>query len=197
MSYFQRPSRGPIDLGALPSQASALTADQELAKQKLIEMRRSLAEWRAARLLNDELTRKGVPDPVGVPTQDKELQRTLVKYLTTLYPDAALPMSTIMLAEMVIVGPEKYLPPPKAPTAQGFFPIIIGIGLVLILMQTVSNVADGLRQAEERKLCARGVEVYCPQSSWWKWAALAGGLYFIGKETTIGERLIKKVKSFW
>ncbi len=174
-----------------------LTADQQLANQKLIEMRRSLAEWRSAKLMNDELTRKGVPDPVGKLKQDDELKGVLIKYLTTLYPDAALPMSTIMLAEMVIVGPEKYLPPKaKTPQAQGILPIILGVGIVLVVMQTVSTIAENAKQAEERKLCARGVKAYCPQTSWWKWAAVAGGLYFIGKETTLGERLIKKIK-FW
>lgn len=174
-----------------------MTADQQLAQQKLVEMRRSLANWRAARLLNDELTRKGVPDPMGTLKQDEELRGKLIQYLTTLYPDAALPMSTLMLAEMVIVGPEKYLPPPKAPSAQGFLPLLLVGGVVLALMYTVSTIAENARIAEERKLCARGVTAYCPGTPWWKWAALAGVTYFVARETTIFERLWGKGATVW
>ncbi len=173
-----------------------MTAEQQLANQKLIDMRRSLAEWRSAKLMNDELTRKGVPDPVGALKQDAELQSVLVKYLTKAYPDAALPMSTLMLAEMVIVGPEKYLPP-KSPQAQGFFPLIIGGGIVLAFMYTVSSIAENAKAAEERKLCARGVTAYCPGTPLWKWAAIAGVAYFVAKETTIFQRLWGKGTDVW
>lgn len=173
-----------------------MTPDQKLAQDKLIAMRRSLAEWRAARLLNDELTRKGVPDPIGKTKTEEELKGTLIKYISAAYPDAVLPIDTLALAEMVIVGPERYLPPAKGPQAQGFFPLLIlGGGLLIAFLYTLNTLAEKAKQEEERKLCARGVKAYCPQSSWWKWAAVAGVGYFIAKETTLFERLWGKAKT--
>lgn len=174
-----------------------MTPDQKLAQDKLIAMRRSLAEWRAARLLNAELTRKGVPDPVGKTKSEDELRGTLIKYLSTAYPEAVLPVDTLLLAEMVIVGPERYLPPPKGPQAQGLLPLFIVGGVLIAFLYTIDTIAQRAKEEEERKLCARGVKAYCPTSSWWKWAAVAGVGYFVAKETNLFERLWGKTQSLW
>jgi hypothetical protein len=143
------------------------------AKAELARMRRSLREWLRYRDMNTAagLTAQEASERVALEAGLAAKMRALL--LEVYGQDAALPGDATSLARMIIVG---QAPATNAPQAQGFIPLLILAGaVVLLLMHAISTYADYAKERERYECIEKYGAWKCDtQGQLVKWGIVAG-----------------------
>lgn len=185
---------------------SITTSEVTKAKASLDKLRGSLKSWLKYRAMNDAILagtatpKKPIVYAQTVITQSRargseaNLAAQLHALITEMSPDLVLPDPTtpnaaVTLAQIAINGPTAAQIATVAPAATGsthpwLWPIAIVTGLLLAFTVAVSSSADVTKNEEQLACVEAGA---CSDTSWWKYVAIAGLVYFAWTELGVGD----------